>query len=156
MANNNELVINRTFNLPVDKVWQAWTQAESCKKWWGPKGYTCPSCTMDFREGGKYLSAMRSPEGNEFWSTGVYKEIVQKEKLVCTDSFSDNKGNIIPAADLGMPGEWPMECKVTITFKEDGDKTNMELHHEGIPAAMHEDCKAGWQSSLDKLEESFK
>jgi uncharacterized protein YndB with AHSA1/START domain len=31
---NDELVINRTFNLPVDKVWQAWSEAESCKKWW--------------------------------------------------------------------------------------------------------------------------
>ena len=156
MSNNNELVINRTFNLPVDRIWQAWSDAESCKQWWGPKEFTCPSCTIDFREGGKYLSAMRGPDEKVYWSTGMYKEIITEKKLVCTDSFSDDKGNVIPAADLGMPGDWPMECVVSITFREDGNKTHMELRHKGIPSEMHDDCTTGWQQSFDKLEENMK
>ena len=153
---NNKLIINRTFNLPVSKVWHAWSDAESCKKWWGPKDFTCPSCTIDFRAGGKYLSAMSGPDGKVFWSTGVYKEIVQEKKLVCTDSFSDDKGNVIDAAGLGMPGNWPLECVVTVIFEEDGEKTKLQLHHVGIPAEMHDDCTIGWQQSFDKLEKNMK
>jgi uncharacterized protein YndB with AHSA1/START domain len=99
---------------------------------------------------------MRGPDGKDIWSTGVYKEIVAEKKLVCTDSFCDDKGNAISAADLGMPGNWSMECLVTVTLEADGDKTNMELHHEGIPAEMHDDCTTGWQQSFDKLEENMK
>jgi uncharacterized protein YndB with AHSA1/START domain len=50
---------------------------------------------------------MRSPEGQDFWSTGVYREIVPMERLVCTDSFADKKGNVVPAVHYGMQGEFP-------------------------------------------------
>lgn len=77
--------ITRTFNLPVDTVWKAWTEPESFKKWWGPKDYTCPSCTIDFKVGGKNLAAMRGPDGKDIWSTGTYKEIIPQKKIVYTD-----------------------------------------------------------------------
>ena len=59
---------------------------------------------------------MRSPRGEEFWSTGVYREIVPMERIVCTDSFADEKGNIVPASYYGMQGDWPLECLVTVTL----------------------------------------
>ncbi|HMK18549.1 MAG TPA: SRPBCC domain-containing protein, partial [Chitinophagaceae bacterium] len=93
-ALQNEIVINRVFNLPVSVVWLAWTDAEYFKKWWGPRGFTCPSSKMEARVGGKYLSCMRGPDGKEFWSTGEVKELIPERKLVVTDSFSDEKGNI--------------------------------------------------------------
>lgn len=156
VAEKNDLIINRVFNLPVNKVWQAWTEPESFKKWWGPKDYTCPFCSIDLKTGGKYLSSMRSPQGDEYWSTGTYKEIVPNKKLVLTDSFSDSKGNIIPAADLNMPGNWPLELLVTVTFEEADGKTKMKLRHEGLPPEMKEDCQTGWEQSFDKLEENLK
>jgi uncharacterized protein YndB with AHSA1/START domain len=111
---------------------------------------------MDVRPGGKYLHCMRSPEGQEFWSTGVFKEIVPNKKLVCTDSFSDEKGNIIPASDVHMPGEWPLELLITAEFEEKGGKTKIMLEHVGIPAEMHDECVTGWQQSFDKLQENVK
>ena len=69
---NKTISIKRTFNLPLNVVWKAWTEPHSCKKWWGPKGYTCPHCSMDFMQGGKYLNCMQAPDGKEFWSTGIY------------------------------------------------------------------------------------
>ena len=79
-AVQNELVIHRVFDLPVSKVWQALTEPEQFKKWWGPKGFTCPSSTMERRVGGRYLNCMRGPDGKEYWSTGVIKEFVPGKK----------------------------------------------------------------------------
>ena len=155
---NKEKILNisRLFNLSIDKVWKAWTEPASCEKWWGPKGFTCPYCSIDLKVGGKYLSRMRSAQGDDVWSTGVYQEIIPFKKLVYTDSFSDDKGNIIPASAYTMPGEWPRELLVTITFEETGEKTKMLLQHEGLPPEIYNECETGWQESFDKLEENLK
>lgn len=151
-----EIIINRVFDLTVNKVWEAWTEPEMFKKWFGPKDFTCPASSIDFRMGGKYLHCMRSPQGEEFWSTGVYKEIIPYKKPVSTDSFSDAEGNIIPASAYTMPGEWPMELLITLSFEEAGDKPKMKLQHTGIPDEMYDECIKGWNESLDKLEKNIK
>lgn len=152
-----ELVITRVFDAPRELVWKAWTDPEHASRWWGPKGYTAPVCKIDFRVGGKYLFCMRSPEGRDYWSTGTYREIIPLEKIVVTDSFADSEGNVIPASQLGMPGEWPLELLVTITFEDLGEgKTKMTLHHVGLPNEMSEPAGMGWNESFDKLAESLK
>jgi len=98
---------------------------------------------------------MRSPEGKDYWSTGVYREIVPVERLVCTDSFADADGNVVPASSYGMTGEWPDELLVTVTFEEQPWKTRMTLKHEGFPpGAVSSQTQAGWNESFDKLAES--
>lgn len=152
ISNENEIVIDRTLNLPVDKTWQALTDAETLKKWWGPSDYTCPSSAIDLRPGGKYLHCMLSPKGDEFWSTGTFIEIIREKKLVFTDSFSDEKGDIISASSHSMPGNWPMELLISILLEEDGGKTKLQLRHQGIPLEMQKECTQGWNESLDKME----
>jgi uncharacterized protein YndB with AHSA1/START domain len=154
-ALQNDIVINRVFNLPVSVVWLAWTDAEYFKKWWGPRGFTCPSSKMEARVGGKYLNCMRGPDGKEYWSTGVVKELIPERKLVVTDSFSDDKGNIKPASEYGMPGDWPKELLITVYLEEADGATKMKLKHQGIPGEMREDCMKGWNESFDKLEENI-
>jgi uncharacterized protein YndB with AHSA1/START domain len=154
-ALQNDIVINRVFNLPVSVVWLAWTDAEYFKKWWGPRGFTCPSSTMEAKVGGKYLNCMRGPDGKEFWSTGEVKELIPERKLVITDHFSDEKGNIKPASEYGMPGNWPKELLITVYLEEADGATKLKLRHQGIPDEMREDCIKGWNESLDKLEENI-
>jgi len=154
-ALQNEIVINRVFNLPVSVVWLAWTDAEYFKKWWGPRGYTCPSSKMEAKVGGKYLNCMRGPDGKEYWSTGEVKELIRERKLVVTDSFSDDKGNIKPASEYGMPGDWPKDLLITVYLEEADGATKMKLKHQGIPNEMREDCIKGWNESFDKLEENI-
>ena len=146
----------RTVNVPLDTVWKAWTEPESFKKWWGPKEYTCPDCTIDFTIGGKFLASMQGGDGNKIWSTGTYKEIISHRKIVVTDSFADSKGNIVPASDYKMPGEMALELLVTVTFEEVDGKTTISLQHEGLAAEIADDCIKGWQSSFDKLESNVK
>ena len=164
MATNNNitaaekqetLTINRTFNLPLATVWKAWYDAESLKKWWGPEEYTCPDCTIDFKVGGKFLASMQGRDGKKIWSTGEYKEIVPLKKIVNTDCFSDSEGNIVSASYYDMPGDWNDELLVTFEFEEENGKTTLKLLHEGLPAEMLEDCRKGWNSSLNKIERNF-
>jgi uncharacterized protein YndB with AHSA1/START domain len=58
MIKENELVITRIFDAPVELVWKMWTEPDYCKKWWGPRGFTTPFCKIDFRVGGKFLNCM--------------------------------------------------------------------------------------------------
>ncbi len=149
----NVLVITRIFNAPSATVWKAWTDPEITKKWWGPKDFTAPYCELDLRPGGKYLNCMKAPDGKEYWSTGVYKEVVENEKLVMTDSFADKKGNVVPASDYGMGDDFPLEMMITITLEDVDGKTKMTLRHEGLPAGRMKDMTGtGWNETLDKLE----
>ena len=144
--------IDRTFDLPVTVLWQAWTEPEHMKKWWGPKDFTCPYCAIDLKVGGRYLSCMLSSKGEEFWSTGVYEEIEPNKQLRFTDCFSDDKGNVISAKDLNMPGDWPEKLFVTVDFESKGEKTRMLIRQESIPLEAYEECIKGWGQSLDKLD----
>jgi uncharacterized protein YndB with AHSA1/START domain len=45
-----------------------------------------PVCKIDLRVGGKFLYCMRTPDGKDYWNTGVYCEIVERERIVSTDS----------------------------------------------------------------------
>ena len=153
-----ELVITRVFDAPRELVWKAWTDPERVMRWWGPKNFTSPVSKIDLRVGGAYLNCMRGagPDGvvRDFWSTGVYREIVPFKRIVCTDSFADEKGNVVPASHYGMEGDWPLELLVTVTFEETGGRTTMTLLHEGMPAGqMRELAVAGWNESFDKLAE---
>ena len=153
-STQRELVITRIFDAPRELVWKAWTDPEMATKWWGPKGFTCPHCEIDLRVGGKFLNCMHSSEGQDIWSTGTYREIVPLERIVCTDSFADEKGNVVPAAHYGMGADVPLEMLVTVTFEDLGGKTRMTLRHEGLPAGeMSDGASAGWNESFDKLAE---
>lgn len=165
---NGTLIIVRYFDAPREKVWRAWTEPERMKKWWGPKDFTAPSVTIDLKVGGKYLYCMRgrpAPEApvQDFWGTGTYKEIVPTERLVVTDSFADEKGNVISAEHYGMQG-FPLELEVAVTFEDAGEnppshkasdghsKTKMTLEHKGLPkGTMAEMTGQGWNQSFDKL-----
>jgi uncharacterized protein YndB with AHSA1/START domain len=158
-SSGQALIIERVFDAPRELVWRAWTEPEHAMRWWGPQGFTAPHCEIDLRVGGRYLFAMQSPDWNDgrpIWSTGVYREIVPPERLVCTDCFADEKGNVVPATHYGMEGDFPLEMLVTVTLEDLGGKTKMTLRHEGLPAGEHrEGANAGWNSSFDKLAEEL-
>ncbi len=155
-ALQNKIVITRVFDLTVSEVWRALTEAEQFKKWWGPNGFTCPSSKMEARVGGKYLNCMRGPDGKEYWSTGVVKEFIPEKKLVVTDSFSDEKGNIKSASEYGMPGNWPKQLLIAFQLEEADGATKLRLEHEGIPEEMHDECMKGWNESFDKLQRNIR
>lgn len=154
IGDGKSLKITRVFNAPIEVVWERWTDAEKYKCWWGPKDFTAPYAKLDVRPGGKYLSSMRDPEGREYWGTGIYKEIIEPNRIVYTDSFADEYGNIVPASYYGIGTEIPMELEVRISLEDLDGKTRLTLEHHGFPEGEHKkNAMEGWNQSFDKLEE---
>jgi uncharacterized protein YndB with AHSA1/START domain len=152
MHDPSEIVISRVFDAPRELVWKTWTEPERMKMWWGPEGFTAPVSEIDLRVGGCYFSCMRSPEGQDYCSTGTYREIVPEERLVLTDSFADEHGNVVSATHYGMSADLPLELLVTVMFEDEGDKTRLTLRHAGFPEGeIRAQTEAGWNESLDKL-----
>ena len=158
MANNtvNEverMTITRVFDAPRDLVWKAWTDPKYVMQWWGPKGFTSPVCNMDFREGGKFLCCMKSPDGQEFWNAGEYHEIVPYEKIVSTMYFSDSEGNKVDPAHYGIEHE-AIEDAHDVTLFEDLGTAKQKLTfigNEPMESAKNSGQVEGWNEILDKL-----
>lgn len=145
--------ITRTFQASVEKVFRAWSDPQLAKQWWGPSQYTAPSMRIDFRPGGKYIFAMQGPDKKVIWSSGIYEEIIPMKKIVCSDFFSNENGDMVSAESLGIPGQWSENPYVTVEFESIAkDQTKMVLSHEGIPQVMYDDCIKGWSESFDKLQ----
>ena len=149
-----DLVISRHLAASTERVWQAWTDCDQVKRWWGPKGYAALYCRIDLRVGGSFLLCMRSPDGRDCWNTGTYKEIVPGERIVGTDSFADEKGNVVSPTRYGFGPDFPQELLLVVTFEERDGATELTVRHRGIP--LGEDYGAtriGWSQSLGKLAE---
>jgi uncharacterized protein YndB with AHSA1/START domain len=148
------LVITRDFDAPRELVWKAWTRPQHFVRWWGPKGFTVPFCKIDLRPGGVMHFCMRSPEGRDFWNKGVFREVVEPERLVSTDSFSDEEGNLLQPAHYGMSPEWPSETLLTVTLAEHEGKTKLTLQQTVLESvAERNGAQQGWTETLDRLAE---
>ncbi len=154
-AGKQDLVITRIFDAPLETVWKAWTEPEQVMKWWGPTGFTSPSCQIDFREGGKFIFHMRAPKemnNADFYTGGVYKKIVPAELIEFTQSLSDKDGNRINPATMGMPADFPEEIPSLLAFKRVGEKTELTAVEYGWKLGqMREMSKLGLEQCLDKL-----
>jgi uncharacterized protein YndB with AHSA1/START domain len=138
-------------------LWQAWTDPEIMKKWWGPMGFTAPVIDIDLRVGGKYLSCMRSAAGQNFWSTGRYLEIVPGERLAASDSFADEHGKVVPASYYGLGAGFPLELSLLVTFEDNHRGSRFTMKYTGIPAGKAlVDARSGWNQSFDKLAATLK
>jgi len=152
-AAKDAIVIERVINAPVELVWQMWTRPEDYKKWYGPAGFGIPVAEMDLRVGGRRLVCMErpSPGGSmTMWTVGEFTEIVANKRLVYTESMSDENGNIIPPASMGMPEGYPDTTTVTVLLEDLGGSTKMTLTHAGIPGGQ-EGAAGGWNQAFDKL-----
>jgi uncharacterized protein YndB with AHSA1/START domain len=146
------VVIERSFDAPVERIWQMWTDPELFKVWYGPSGASIPVANMDVRVGGTRVVCMEveSPNGPmQMWFTGEYREVVANERLVYTESMSDEHGNVSSPADMGMPDGHPTTTEIHVELMDIGGRTKMVLTHVGIPSDSP--GAAGWSMALDKL-----
>ena len=151
-----EIVITRVFDAPRELVWKAWTEPERLMRWWAPDGCSSPFCTVDLRPGGVFLYCMRMPDGRDIWGKGVYREIVEPERIVYIDAFADAQGNTVSPTYYGMSEDHPMETQVTVTFDEQGGRTRLVLRHS-VPESFpeREGTMQGWTQMLNKLAEEL-
>lgn len=144
--------IERTLEAPVDLIWQMWTEPEHFQAWYGPDGARVPVANMDVRVGGTRLVCMEmeTPNGSmQMWFTGEFREVVVNERLVYTDSMSDEEGNVLSPAQMGMPEGHPETTEVVVQLEDLGGRTKMVMTHVGVPADSG--GAGGWAMAFDKL-----
>ena len=72
---SKEIVIERVFDAPRERVFDAFTQPEHLQKWWGPKMFSVPTAEFEARPGGKIFLGQRGPDGAMHYNAGVVREI---------------------------------------------------------------------------------
>ena len=120
LSTENAVKIERTFDAPVALVWQMWTDPKHFAAWYGPAGATLHVVKMDLHVGGTRLVNMEvtTPTGpTQMWFTGEYTDLVENNRLVYTESMSNENGDIIAASDLGMPAGHPTTTEVRVDSK---------------------------------------
>ena len=139
-----ELVIERVFDAPRARVWQAWTDPQHMIHWMGPVDYPARHLEGEIKPGGKWRGCLKdTATGEDLWQGGEYREIVEPERLVFTFYWE---------GDDGKPEN---EMPITLTFAEEGPaRTKMTMHQTDFRSIEQRDGhRGGWTSTFDRLEE---
>ncbi len=143
-----ELTINRRFSAPIERVFEAWTQANVLAKWFGPEGFSVVNATSKLEVGGSYAIEIESPEGVRIRHFGTYVDVLKPERLVFTWMLQNQ-------ACEGSAGLCA-ETLVSIHLKQIGNETELSLSHEQLPnKEAYDGHKFGWDSSFASLENLF-
>ncbi|TMU88357.1 SRPBCC domain-containing protein [Bacillus sp. BHET2] len=158
VEDNRMLVLERIFDAPRDLVFTMFKEPEHLRSWWGPRGWELPVCHVDFQPGGIWHYCMKCVDpdqgqffGMESWGKGVYKKIIEPEKIVYVDSFSDSEGN----TNEDMPS-----TEVTLEFIEMGSKTKLISRSvyssaEALKTVTDMGMIQGITETWDRLEEAL-
>lgn len=96
-----EVVVTRTFDAPRTLVFDAYTQPELLKRWYGAPGRSLVVCEIDLRVGGAYRFLWRGPGKKDVGMHGVHREVVRPERLVRTETWEDwDAGEILETTVL--------------------------------------------------------
>jgi uncharacterized protein YndB with AHSA1/START domain len=140
---SNEIHLTRVYDAPVEAVWDAWTDPEQVKHWWGPRGFTLTTHSKDFRVGGHWAYTMHGPDGTDWPNKTIYHEIETHRKMVYDHGGNDDR---------------PPLFRVTVLFSENEGRTTMDMTMGlATPEAAEETRKRikqhGGNSTWDRLAE---
>ena len=146
------LTIKQYFAASPAQVYKAWTDPKALAQWVGPIGTTAVEAEADVRTGGRYRIRMIVPD-YEHNVSGVYREVVQNEKIVLQWEAAEGAAG---EGEAEMAGGG-YDTTVTMTFKAlDESRTLVEIAEQGwreTPAglkASYGNCQ-GWSQMLCAL-----
>jgi uncharacterized protein YndB with AHSA1/START domain len=134
-----DITIVRVYDAPREAVWRAWTEPDQIAQWWGKRGWRTPpeSVTLDVRPGGAFrLESVSDADGAVMRHDGVYREVVEPERLVFAELRPGGAVGTVTLTDLG-------DGRTEMTFH-----TTMRTH-----AAIREAARRGMTSAFDRLAE---
>lgn len=152
----NKLILERTFNAPTQKVWDAFTTKEIFIKWWGPRGWETEVKEFSFSEGGVNHYGMKcvDPTQGEWfekysWGKMVYSNIKSIDMFEYVDYFCDKDGVV----QEGMPSS-----STIIQFVDENGMTKIIstttfASEEALNTVMDMGMLPGITQTWDRLEE---
>ncbi len=160
---NDKFFINRSFESPIDIVFDMWTNPEHLVKWLPPEGLTMSFFRDNISVGNSIFFKMSNGRDLDLFARAEYLEIQKPYRIKYKQQFCDENENISkhPFSPI-----WPESMLVTVDFvAEDSDQTRVTLICEAIGAVNEKELaafllerpgmKLGWTGSFDKLEESL-
>jgi uncharacterized protein YndB with AHSA1/START domain/predicted enzyme related to lactoylglutathione lyase len=139
MSHGITLVTRRTIHASADRLFEAWTQPDQLRAWWGPRPVTCSGAEVDLRVGGRYRIFNTLPDGSELVIEGEFQVVLAPHKLVYTWRAGADQAS-----------------RVTVRFEPRGEATEVIVLHEQIPnERLYESHEGGWIGCLDGLERHF-
>lgn len=159
MADELDLVLERTLDAPLDLVWKAYTDPEQLKQWFAPRPYQITECELDLRPGGIFRIRMVGPDDFDtgHGNPGCVLEVVEHQKLVWTSALA---AGYRPAQAGDGCDSFPMTA--VITFADSGNgKTSyraVALHKSAADREAHEKMgfHEGWGTVAGQLEQFAK
>lgn len=160
LSPNDRFVINRSFEAPIDLMFEVWTDPKHISQWLAPTGFTMKSNSAEMKPGGTLFYSMTGPGGLTMHGKINYKEIERPHRLVYTQIFCDENQKI---SRHPMAPTWPETMLTTVTFNEEGPTTtrvtiNWEVYGDASAEERATFNKAkdgmsqGWGGSFEKLE----
>lgn len=137
-------------------MFQAWTDPRHLAWFFNERSAPGEPIDVDLRVGGVWKQKMVIDEQTEYFTGGVYREIVPVERLVFTWGAFDGWPKLTPEALDDGP-------LVTVTLNDIGERTEMVFHlalanhlseeqvREALATGMHD----GWGQTLDRLAAFF-
>jgi uncharacterized protein YndB with AHSA1/START domain len=146
-----ELILERIYDAPPEKVYRARMDAELLKQWFVPKPWSLARVDQDPRAGGRANIVMADPDGNEYPNEGIFLEVVPNRKIVTTDAFTEG----------WVPAGKPFMVAETLFEPLPGGKTKYTaraMHWNAETKAEHEKMgfHEGWGQAADQLAELLK
>lgn len=137
---NNTISITREFDAGIELVWKAWTTADLLDQWWGPEPWRAETKILDFREGGFWLYAMVSPEGDKGWGRTNFISIVKEKFFSSKGGFSDENGVL----NLELPQNLWENTFVPVDHKV---RVHMLLTYDSL-ADLEKEIDMGFQEGM--------
>lgn len=148
-----QLRMTRTFQAPIALVWEAFSTAEHLAQWWGPKGFTTLVKAFEFAPNGRFHYGLQDGGGNIMWGLFVYHEIEEPTRIVFTNAFSNERGEVVPAPEVPFGKHWPLEILNIISFEEQGDTTLMRM--VSYPVNPSAEATETFNSNIANMEMGF-
>jgi uncharacterized protein YndB with AHSA1/START domain len=133
-VSDREFVLTRVFSAPRRLLFEAWTNPEHVRRWYGCSTMRLAVCEIDLRVGGSYRYVMRASDGGEHTMTGVYREIVPPRRLVYTERYVTE-------------GFASNEAQVTVIFAEHEGMTTLT---STVLHGSREDCDGHLSSGMER------
>jgi uncharacterized protein YndB with AHSA1/START domain len=88
---DREIVSTRSFDVPRERVFEAFSDPSRLARWWGPKGFTNTIHEFDPRPGGTWRSTLHGPDGVDYANENVFVEVVKPERIVFRHVSGDHR-----------------------------------------------------------------
>jgi uncharacterized protein YndB with AHSA1/START domain len=159
LSDQEQFVINRSFEAPLGVVFDMWSQPEQVARWIAPTGFEMRYVRADLRTGGTSLCCM-SGMGVSLYSRIEYEQVSAPELIVYRQQFCDEHENII--RNLMAP-TWPDTTRTTVVFAAEGPGTTRVTVTSVVVGTVTPEEMAtftsartsmtqGWTGSFDKLD----